>query len=281
MRNLRREDLSLHQYIKLSVLQPFIETEYNVPLEYVVDESSVNSQIYQAASNRIPTPWSRGRGWTYVDEFESKSCVMNTVEQQNSIFVYDSLANLIPRIDPVTSGINYLIDYVDCRVVFPNKNVIPAAITYRWNYVSVVDEWEDALSPGSPVVVINIAGFQKEGFQLGGGKKVPRRAHIHIFATDTSERDDLLEVLYDGIYLKSCPYYTYEKGSMLEYNGTFNNDFVGTTVSGFSYLHFDDPVSAAFTPPLMLVPLRDHKLDSDLNRYRARISFDLVHWEEK
>jgi hypothetical protein len=267
MKSLRKEDLSLHHYLRYNVLDEYIETDYTIPLDYMPDISETTSEVYEAASNRVPSPIDLGRGWVYIDAYG------DTTEQQNAVIVYDSLANVI-------SGTNYMIDYVDGRIV-TSGTVTPAVVTYKYFYVSLVNEWEDVEAAGVPVVVVNLESFEKVGFQLGGGKRVPRKGHLHIFASTRAERDDLLELLYDGINEKCCPNQNWTKGSMLDWNGTFNEDYVYEMIQYSSSLHFQNVVARNVNPPLMgAVPDRDLTMLSDLNRYRARIDFEMFYWKE-
>lgn len=268
MKNLRREDLSLQHCIKNNILlDAFVETETDVSLTYLSDVSTSVSYVYEAESNMVPLPTSRGRGWVYVDSYADH------VEQSNSVIVKDNLGTVI-------SGTNFMIDYVDGRVIFPNNTFNPVTVTYRWNYVAVVNEWSLIESSDVPVVVVDISEFRKEGFQLGGGKRVPRRVHLHVFASNTAERDDLVEVLYDGIYLKSCANQQFNKGTMIDWDGTFNENYEYSVFNGNCYLKFDNLISRNINPPLLGVPSRDVTMLIDLNRYRARLSFDMFHIEE-
>lgn len=267
MKKSRKEDISLHHYLRNNVLKDFIETEKNVPLIYM-DELSRESgaAIYEAETNMLPNPTSEGRGWVYVDGPEYLT------EQENSVVVYDKLGNTI-------SG-SYTVDYIDGRIIFPDKSYNPAAVTYKWYYVSIVDEWDLVQASPVPVVVVDLMGFSKEGFQLGGGKKVPRRVNIHIFASSQSEREDLSEAIYDGLYLKSCPLQDLTHGTMIDWDGRWNDAYIFTTISGHSYLKFDNVRARNVYPRLMGIPSRDVTQLSDLNRYRSRITFDMFHWEE-
>ncbi len=268
MKALRREDLSLHHYIKNYVLQDFIEKESGVPLVYLSSESSIGSYVYEAQSNMLPLPTSKGRGWVYLDN------PSDITEQTSSgtLVVYDAVGTVI-------SGSNYNIDYIDGRIIVGTSSIVPATIDYKWHYVSVVDEWPDVESADVPVVAIGISNFTKQGFQLGGGKFVSRRVDLNIFASNQAEKDDISECLYDGLYLKSCAYQTFSKGTMIYFDGTFSQEYEYATVSGFSALRFENVESRTVRPTLM-VPSRDSTILSDLNRYRARISFDMIHWEE-
>lgn len=268
MKKARKEDISLHHYIRNEVLKDFIETEKNVPLVYLDDISRESgSAVYQAQSNMDPDPISVGRGWVYVDSSVSRT------EQTSSVIVYD-------RYGAVISGSNYDVDYIDGRVIFPDKSYNPAAVTYKWYYTAVVDEWDLVQASDVPVVVVDMLGFSKEGFQLGGGKRVPRRVNIHIFASNQAEREDLSEAIYDGLYLKSCPLEGLEHGTMIDWDGRWNPDYTFTTMSGHSYLKFENVRARNVYPRLMMIPSRDVTPLSNLNRYRCRVSCDMFHWEE-
>ena len=267
MKKARKEDISLHHYIRNDVLKDFIETERNVPLVYLEELSRESgSAIYQADSSMTPSTTSNGRGWVYVDGPEYFT------EQQNSVIVYDSLGTVI-------SG-GYNVDYIDGRIIFPDRSYNPAAVTYKWYYVAIVDEWELVQASDVPVVVVDLMGFSKEGFQLGGGKKVPRRVNIHIFASNQAEREDLSEAIYDGLYLKSCPLQALTHGTMIDWDGRWNYDYTFTTMSGHSYLKFDNVRARNVYIQLRMIPARDYTQLSNLNRYRSRITFDMFHWEE-
>jgi hypothetical protein len=269
MKALRKEDLSLHHYVKIYALQNFIEEEKNIPLSYVDEESSPGSYVYESKSNMQPLPISRGRGWVYLDN------PTDTTEQTSSgtISVYDSEYDII-------DSSNYMIDYIDGRVILVNPAIVPATINYKWHYVSTVDEWLDMQEVSElPVIVVGISKFHKEGFQLGGGRYVPRQIDINIFASNGAEKDDLTECLYDALYQKSCSYQSFPKGTSLDWDGTWNNNYQYTTVSGSSNLKFTN-VIATTVRVATATPSTDVSILSDINRYRSRVSFDMMHWEE-
>ena len=267
MKALRKEDLSLHHYIKNNALQDFVEEEKNILLSYVDEESSPGSYVYQAESNMLPSPTSRGRGWLYLDNSA------DIIEQTNCVTVYDGNYTVI-------SGSNYNIDYISGRVILANPSIVPVTIDYKWHYVSTVDEWKDVQEVSElPIVVIGISKFHKEGFQLGGGRYVPRQVDINIFASNGAEKDDLTECLYNKLYQKSCSYQSFPKGTSLDWDGTWNNDFEYATISGSSSLKFGNVV-ATTVRVATATPSMDTTILSDINRYRSRISFDMFHWEE-
>ena len=306
MKRLRKEDLSLFRYIKDTVLRDFVEKEELVPLELISDISCQGSYVYQSISEIDPLPTERGRGWAFFDcpvtdaegdciysiescvpEFvtesgtdaEGNSCI-GTPEQSERVTLYhDDLT--------VVSGVEYLVDYVDGRVIFDSTTVVPSYVDYYWNYVSVVDEWAIIQAASSPIVVIDTNGTNKTGYQLGAGKKVRRLVDIHIFASNVAERNDLVEVIYDGLYNKSAPVYDFETGDVLDYDGTFygrkaNNNkltslFNRTTLNDLKILHggmtFHKVSSRNVKLPLLIS--RDDVMLNALNAYRSKISFEI------
>lgn len=267
MKQARQEDISLHHYVRNEALKDFIETEYNVPLVYMNDLSiESGSAIYQADSTMLPNPVENGRGWVYTDSYTSYT------EQTDSVIVYNKLGAVI-------SG-GYDVDYIDGRIIFPDRSLSPAAVTYKWYYVAVVDEWDLIQASDVPVVVVDLAGFTKEGFQLGGGKLVPRKVNIHIFSSSQAEREDLSEAIYDGLYLKSSSFQEFNYGTMLDWDGRWNSAYTFTTVSGSSPLKFDKVSARNVYSRLIMIPNNDVMQLSELNRYRCKISFDMFHWEE-
>lgn len=298
---LRKTDLSLFYYLKDVVLRDFIEKEEEIPLSYMPeissdpDDISCNkSLVYEALSDMEPSPTERGRGWVYLDEyrgFDSTMCspVSSGVPEQVSRVTVYSCA--VSGTTTTLSGIDtneYLIDYMDGRIV-TSGTCQPAFVSYWWNYVSLVDEWATVTAADPPVVVINIHGTDKMGYQLGAGKKAIRKVDLHIFATDPAERNDIVEVLYDGLYNNSCPLFDFSRGTILDYDGTWygrkNNmdrsdpatNFNITTVSGvIGNLLFDNVVARNVNLPLLMTRNRNEVMLSDLNAYRSKISFDLV-----
>jgi len=267
MQRLRKEDLSINHFIRFNILNEYIETEYNVPLDYLPEISSINSYVYQISSNMNPLPTDLGRGWVYIDNYG------DTTEQQNSIIVYDGVGAVI-------SGTEYMNDYVDRRIV-TSGTVTPATVTNKYCYVALVNEWWDVEAAGVPVVVVNLESFEKVGFQLGGGKKIYRRGHLHIFTTDRAERADVVELLYDGINEKCCPNQNWPKGSMIDWDGTFNDDYVYETIQYSSCLHIENVMARNINPPLIGgINRTDLTMLSDLNKYRARVDFDMFYWKE-
>ncbi len=301
MSRLRKEDLSLYYFIKDQVLGCFIEQEELVPLSYMVELSSATSMVYEAVTTMEPTPTERGRGWVYFDtvtgtnnlavECPTDNYVMvsgtrndgvaciGTPEQSSRVTVYDSTVSGI-------ADTEYLIDYMDGRIIIPAAARIPAYVDYYWNYISVVDEWSAIEAADPPVVVIDMSETQRKGYQLGGGEKIIRKVDIHVFASNPAERNDIVETLHDGLYLKSCQLYDFPTGGALDYDGTFfgrrNNTnkltslFSRETVNGSSMLQMNDVVARNVNLPLVMTRTSDQVMLSDLNAYRSKVTFNLV-----
>jgi len=304
MKNLRKEDISLHFYLKHKVLVDFIEKEEYIPLEFISSASCYeDGYVYSALTEMIPSPIDRGRGWVYFDTCSGTTTICNLddsgnvlpdpyttmsgiKEQSNRIIVYDESDSIIPDTE-------YIIDYIDGRIV-TSGTVTPARVDYYFNYISLVDEWAAIEAADPPVVVIDVMGTDKGGYQLGGGKRVVRKVDIHVFASDTAERNDIVETIYDGLYLKSCPLYTFTEGSVLEYDGTwhgrkgsmnkletlFDTSYITGYLGGRCTLQFENVTTRHISLPLIMTQSRDEVMLSDLNAYRSKISFDMVSYTE-
>jgi len=281
----RKEDLSLYYYIKDIVLCNFLEVEEGVPLSLMEGLSSTTTYVYEALTEMVPTPIERGRGWVYLDTASGTgtTCpsLTSAVEQSNRVTVYDSLAGVI-------SDSEYIVDYIDGRVI-TSGTVTPATVDYYWNYVSVVDEWAAIEAADPPVIVIDMHGTDKGGYQLGTGVKVTRKVDIHIFATSTAERNDLVDTIFNGLYLKSFPIYDFPKGGILDYDGLFYNrrnnmdktatPFDDTIVAGIiGNMEFNKVTSRHINLPLIMSRGRNEVQLSDLNAYRSKISFEIDYY---
>lgn len=299
MTKLRKEDLSLLHYIKDAVLSRFVEKEEHIRLSYLSEISidtgdpACDSLVYEALSTMEPSPTERGRGWCYFDEgvFPARYCpptVSGIPEQTSRVTVHYCTTSGSTTVYNPISNTEYIIDYIDGRIVTSGTCQIPTHATYGWNYVSVVDEWAAVEAADPPVVVIDIHGTDKTGYQLGGGKKSIRKVDLHIFATDPAERNDLVETLYDGLYNRTSPLYEFPEGTVLDYDGTWydrkhkprsdpSTEFDITTVSGvIGNLEFENVTARHVNLPLLMTRNRNEIMLSDLNAYRSKITFDLV-----
>jgi hypothetical protein len=315
MRSLRKEDLSLYLYIKDIVLRPFQETEENVQLQLMPELCDVDSYVYQYVSNLEPSPTERGRGWVYFNppsgtlpcqpyttvsgrNGDGELTSYGIPEQTNQIVVYNNGVELDWR--------DYMVDYLDGRIITQNKLTNPT-IDFTWNYVSVVDEWAAIEAADPPVIVIDVHGTDKAGYQLGGGKKSVRKVDIHVFASDPAERNDIVETLYDGLFNRSCPLLNFPTGSVLDYDGTFYGRKkakdtaleLGIDVSSEEYvnkltflfdreratnvssLFFDSVTARHVNLPLIMTRGTDEVMLSDLNAYRSKVSFDMFTYDDR
>lgn len=283
MYRLRKEDVSVYLYLKDSILSEFIEFQDKDNLVQSASMTTPTSKVYTIDTYLEPSPFERGRGIVYFDDLGSTclvpdGTVSGTNEQVERVIVYDETMTPIDDND-------YMIDYLDGRIITYN-NVSPVYIDYFWNYVSLVDEWSAITAADPPVVVIDINTSNKAGYQMGGGKKSIRKGTLVIFASSTAERNDIAEVLYDGLYLKSCPLYVLPEGTVLDYDGTFrgrkevvnkdDNQFLRTTVSGVSMLQFENVIMKHINLPIAMSKGKDEVALSDLNAYRSKITFDIV-----
>lgn len=306
---LRKSDLSLYLYLKDTVLKDFIEVEEQLPLQLVPELSDLESYVYEAVTTMEPAPTDPGRGWVYFDAvsgtnnyapFTSVSgmngdgdVAYGIPEQNERVIVYETVAGTLS----IVPWADYMIDYVDGRIISSRVLEIPY-VTYYWNYVSVVDEWAAIEAANTPIIVIDIHGTDKKGYQLGGGKKVIRKADIYIFASNPAERNDLVEMIYDGLYNKSCPLYEFVTGSVLDYDGTFYGRrglldrianpinkltflFDRGTISNMTSLYFDNVTSRHVNIPILMSQSGDQIMLSDLNAYRSKVSFDIRVYDDR
>jgi len=288
-------------------LVEFIEQETEIPLRYMpeisIEEPDCCSMVYEALTSMVPEPTDRGRGWCYFDHFDINGkriytfpgrCISpgtgNIPEQELMVKVYYCTSSGSTLIYNEIDNDEYIIDYMDGRIITSGTCPIPTHVSYYWNYVSLVDEWSAVEAAEPPVVVIDIHGTDKTGYQLGPGKLATRKVDLHIFASNTAERNDIVETLYDGLYLKSCPMYDFPDGTILDYDGTWYGRrenmnksetlFDRTTVSGIlgCYLMFENVTSRHVNLPLLMTRGRTEIVLSDLNAYRSKVSFDMYHY---
>lgn len=313
MSNLRKTDISLYNYIKNTVFSNFVETEVGVGLKVMPalcgDESNVYEIVDSCNASTISSfSIERGRGLVYFDDpgnginCEPFIPVSGTNGDGDITEGTPEQSNRVAITSYTTSGTNeivsckdYMIDYVDGRIITPLTLSNPT-ITYTWNYVSIVDEWAAIQAANPPVIVIDMHGTDKSGYQLGGGRKVVRKADIHIFASDPAERNDIVEVIYNGLYNKSCPIYDFPTGSILDYDGTFYGrknveDRVGSDFTKLDYLfdrkkvenstriNFENVTSRHVNLSLVMSRGKDELMLSDLNAYRSKVSFDVVAYQ--
>lgn len=305
MKLLRKEDLSLYHYIKDIVLSNFVETEELATTQLLPEMCGSSSYVYECLTSLEPSPKERGRGWRYFDPPNGGlSCepylsvsgtngdgdpAFGTPEQSDSVLVYETTSSGLTLV-PIS---DYMIDYADGRIISTRQLNTPK-VTFSWNYISVVDEWAAIEAADPPVVVIDTNATDKYGYQLGGGKRSVRKVDIHIFASNTAERNDIVETLYDGLYLRSCPIYDFPTGDVLDFDGTFYGRknaptpdnkltflFDRRKVTNVSNLKFDAVTAKHINLPLVMTTGTDEVMLSDLNAYRSRISFEMYNYDDR
>lgn len=321
MRSLRKEDLSLYYHLKHVGLFEFIEKEEIAPLKQLDTEEFCNTdfKVFEAQTawcedpdGFAPSPSERGRGWVYLDSGTVVSgtgqcapyvtvtgtdvegnVILGIPEQSDRVTVYAIPSNVDPMLLDSAAleifkveDVDYIVDYLDCRVV-TDTTITPTHVTYNWNYVSLVDEWAAVEAADPPVVVIDMHGTDKAGYQLGAGKKQTRKVDLHIFATNPAERNDIVEELVDALYNKSAPLYEFPLGTILDYDGTwygrkdnpikltslFNRKTSSHVIGNMEFLNV---TSRHISLPLVMTRDRNEVMLSDLNAYRSKVSFDLI-----
>jgi hypothetical protein len=243
---LRLEDISLFNYIKYEVLgYSFIEQLSDVALSYDTDLAL----FIPTYTSYDPAPNSVGRGWVPFDEVSGSTDLSS--EQTTRVSVTGAS----------TYEVNYTLGGIQTAET-------PTAASFYWNYVSVIDGWPDGNNPPAlPIVAIDVSGSAREGFQIGPGYMSSRKAAIHVFASNSAERDDLVDTIQNSLYNNLISVVDYSEGDYLDYDGFFNSSFSRTTVSGVSDVHFDN----------ISVKYLSFSSDwSDLNRYRATFNFTMT-----
>jgi len=242
---LRIYDASIINYLKYTVLPVyFTERVENEPLLYDQDVGG-----YVTDSLMVPLPTSPGRGWSPFDEVEINGEVRvdTTAEQTSQV--------------TVVGASTYTVDYLTGRII--NPDTTPTAVSYSWQYVSVVEGWPGSAPPPLPVVAVDIDTVNKAGYQLGGGTKDTLKGSVYIFATSETEKKEITDVIYQALYNRTLSVGNWHEGSYLDFDGTYTG-FSPTTVSGIS--------SGAFID--VTADLRGVRMDwSEVNRHRSRVSF--------
>jgi len=203
---LRLENNSIFNYIKYEIISPqFTELASNDSLVY--DQAL---SAYVAQNTSTPSPTSEGRGWVIFDDSTINGRIIaDTTQEQASKVV-------------VTGATSYTVNYRNGSII--NPNAAPSAVSYYWDYVSVVPHWSGTNPPPLPFVSMSIEGTKKEGFQLGGGTKNLRTVYFDVFATDAAERDDISDVVHTALFNHTIPIKDFSGGSYLNYDGTFNTN---------------------------------------------------------
>lgn len=267
----RMEDMSLQHWIKGALIPlKWVETVTNVPLTFNSDKQRFEAEIVW-----LPNFLDEGRGWVYFDAVGTNSCVLNSIpktEQTTRIEVFNESGSTI-------SSSNYTVNYIEGAIVASGGTTtpqgVPTTINFAQYYVSTIDGWPGTSPPELPVVAVEMTDYDKRPFQLGGGRKAVRNAAIHVFATSSSERDDLTEFLFDALYNRHIPVIDFRDGEPLNYDGTYNTTFSGSllqlSTNDDSLFYFRD-IKARI--------INSRQDFSDLNRWRSKITFTMESYRD-
>ncbi len=142
-------------------------------------------------------------------------------------------------------------------------NTYRAEVPY---YVKVTDDYPSITKEGVvlPSVVLTMATLNEAGLQIGGGFKNYRNFDVDIFARRDGERDDLANVIYEGLdktttvrdFNIAFPEYVYVPA-----NGILVEDFPGLVPDALSDLEIMNKSVEYITPTS----------PSEVDRHRAVI----------
>ena len=256
MEFIRKVNLSLHYNLKYNILSNYIESASS----YL--ELNTESGLYEPIYDYEPNAAGRGRGVFPFDTTESgifASCVEGT---------YIKVSHSVDEI-PAT---DYTINYIVPGITLISGTDIPVQVEYKWNYVSVIDDWPYANIPNLPIVLLNWKEFDIEGFQLGGGRKHICDVDIHVFGSSKPELDDLTYLIHSGLYNKCLTLFGFSGGDVFTWSGEFNQCFDCTCDTDICKLDLIDVNAKYLNLPV------DYK--NDLNAYRSRISLKMFAYKE-
>jgi hypothetical protein len=184
-----------------------------------------------------------------------------TNEQSTQVTVKDSGNNTL------TQGVHYEVNYAHGGIKKLSGND-PYTVDYNYNYISVVEEWRQEKRPSLPIVVVDIGTLNKRGFQLGAGDIFINRGSVYIFGTTKAERDDLLDIIHSAFHQRQLQPQTFEDGTPLDFDGTFNTGYSITYLSGAlgsCATHFENVVAR---------PVQFNMVN-DVNEFRGRVQFEM------
>lgn len=256
MRFLRKVNSSLHYNIKYNILTDYIESSSS-NLSYNSD-----SGLYEPEYNYLPNATGRGRGIYPFDTVGNG--IFNSCVEGSYIKVYHS-TDEIPSTD-------YSINYNIPGVTLVSGTDIPVAAEYKWNYVSVIEEWPFTDVPELPFIFLDWKGFDTEGFQLGGGKKHICTLDVHVFGSSKPELDDLTYVVHEGFYNKCVTLFGFTGGDVFDWKGEYNSSFNCLPDEEVSKLELIDVETAYLTLPV--------DLKNDINAYRSKTSLEIYAYKE-
>jgi len=260
----RMEDQSLQHWLK-GVLLPmkWVENIVNAPLSYNADKTR-----FEAAITWLPNFLDEGRGWVYFDAYGQDSLcttgIPNT-EQTTRVTVYNEVGGVI-------DSSYYTINYLDGALVASGGTTtpdgVPTLVDFSQNYVSVIDGWPGTNPPDGPIVAVEMGAYQKDPYQIGPGRISRRNMIIHVFATSSSERDDLTEFIYDALYNRHLTVMDFREGEPLNYDGTYNTGWAGDVLQ----VNGNDDALFHFRN-VRAEPISFRQEWSDLNQWRSKVTF--------
>lgn len=268
----RMEDMSLQHWIK-DVIIPlrWVEKVVNCPLSF-----NNTASRYEAVVQWLPNFMDEGRGWVYFDPAGTETCVVSDIpatEQSTRVTVYNEAAAVI---DPSL----YAVNYTDGAIELPGGGTTtvggtPTTVDFIQYYVAIIDGWPGTEPPSTPLVSVEITGYAKEPFQLGGGRKSVRKVSIDIFSTSSAERDDLTEFLYDALYNRHIPVFDFRGGEPLNYDGTYNTTWSGTLLQ----LNTNDD-SLFYFQDVNATNITGRQDWGDINRWRSKITCKMISYRD-
>jgi hypothetical protein len=256
MEFIRKVNLSLYYKLKYSVLSNYIEFGSS-DLEF-----NSESNKYEASYSYSPNPAGRGRG-IYPFDVVGSGIFASCLEGEY-VKIYHSTGQ-IPSSD-------YTIDYTTPGVTLISGTDVPVMFEYKWNYISIIDEWPYVSVPDLPFILLDFKKFDTKGFQLGGGKKHICDLDIHVFGSSKPELDDLTYIVHTGLYNKCLTLFGFNSGDVFSWDGTFNPSFSCACDSEVSKLEFVDVEANYLNLPV------DYK--TDINAYRSKISLKIFAYKE-
>lgn len=256
MEFIRKVNLSLHYNLKYNILSNYIESASS---NLELNESS---GMYEPAYTYEPNTGGRGRGIFPFDTTESG--IFASCEEGTYIKVYHSTGEI-----PFT---DYTINYTAPGITLVSGINIPVMFEYKWNYVSVIDEWPYTNVPALPFVLLTWKDFDTEGFQLGGGKKHICDLDVCVFGSSKPELDDLTYLIHSGLYNKCLTLFGFSGGDVFTWSGEFNSYFNCMCDDAICRLDLIDVKAKYLNLPV------DYK--NDLNAYRSKITLKIFAYKE-
>ncbi len=164
---------------------------------------------------------------TYGTPFYNYSYNIPTKRESNYISIRDQNGAIVDRS-------LYQLDYKNCRVRFPLSSfppasgIVPTSIDYRFHSVSIMEGWPTEENiPQLPIVSLYPTSDLIDGFQIGPGVEFSRSYTIDIFATDKTNRKQLVDVIKQSLFNKHVTTIDFNRsGYPLKPHGVVNDTFI-------------------------------------------------------